>query len=122
MPVGDHPQRVRAGAVQRDYLTGLPLPPGVRDRRAPRIRVRGLPRRCRSRGFRVRVRISDQSSLKGARVALGRRRLRSTRRKSFRVRVPAARLRAGTHRLRIRATDAAGNRSRRVVRFRRCSR
>jgi YVTN family beta-propeller protein len=120
VPVGDHPQRVRLGAIQRSYLPGLPVAAGARDNLAPRIRVRGRPKRCRSRRFRLRVRVKDQSKLRSARAKLRGRRLRRTTKKRFRVRVPARRLDAGRHRVRIVATDVAGNRGRRVVRFRRC--
>ena len=119
IPVGDHPQRVRLGAVSRAVLPALP-PPGVRDRRAPHIGVRDRPRRCRRLNFRLRVRILEQSALRSAEVRLGSRRLWRTRRKSSSVVVPARRLRPGVHRLRFRATDAAGNTARRTVRFRRC--
>jgi YVTN family beta-propeller protein len=120
IPVGDHPQRIRLGAIQRSYVTRLPLAPGARDRARPQIKVRGVPRRCRRSRFRIRIRIIDQSPLKSARVGLGKRRLRKTPRKKFSVRVPFRRLRAGRHRIRIRATDQAGNRAARTVRFRRC--
>ena len=122
VPVGDHPQRVRLGAVRRAYLPGLPVAAGARDNLRPRIRVAGVPRRCSSRGFRARVTVRDQSALRSADTAVGNRRLRRTRRKSFRVRVPVRSLRRGGHRLRVTAVDAAGNRGRRTVRFRRCAR
>jgi hypothetical protein len=63
----------------------------------------------------------EQSALRFADVRRGFRRLRRTRRKNFSVRVPVRGLRPGTHRLRFRATDAAGNRARRTVRFQRCA-
>jgi len=122
VPVGDHPQRVRLGAVDHTLLAGLALAPGERDNLAPHIRVRRVSRRCRRAGFRAHVTIFDQSRLKYAEVARGPRRLRKTRSKSFHVKVNVRRLRPGLHRLRVRAEDAAGNRARRVVRFRRCAR
>ena len=121
VPVGDHPQRVRLGAVNRAYLPGLPPPPGVRDRIRPHISVGGVPRRgCTREPFRARVRIREQSRLRFADLRLDNRRLRRTRRKGFRVLIPARGLRPGVHRLRLRAVDAAGNRAARTIRFRRC--
>jgi YVTN family beta-propeller protein len=122
VPVGDHPQRVRAGAVQLAYLSALPLAPGARDSLRPSVRVRGVPERCRRRAFRVRVEIADQSSLRRAQVTASGRRLRETTRKRFRVRVPVRSLRGGTHRLRVRAVDSAGNRTVHTERFARCAR
>jgi len=92
------------------------------DTRAPRIRVAGVPRHCVTRSFRARVRIGDSSRLRIARVRLDRRRLASSRRKRFRVRIPAASLQPGRHVIRVVATDTAGNRATRKVRFRRCVR
>ena len=92
-----------------------------RDRWRPRIRIRGVPRRrCTARTFRARVRIGEHNPLRRAAASLGRRTLRSTRRKQFYVRVRASGLRRGRHRLAVVAVDAAGNRARRTVRFRRC--
>ncbi|MDX6671889.1 MAG: hypothetical protein QOI91_2252 [Solirubrobacteraceae bacterium] len=122
VPVGDHPQRVRLGAVARSYLPGLAPPPGVRDSRAPYLGVAGMPRSCRRASFSVRVRVREQSTLRFAEVRLDSRRLRRTRSKSFTVRVPVPQLRPGVHRLRLRATDASGNQSRRTLTFRRCAR
>ncbi|MDX6698203.1 MAG: hypothetical protein QOE65_1600 [Solirubrobacteraceae bacterium] len=120
--VGDHPQRVRLGAINRSILPGLPLPAGVKDRLRPSIGVLGvLRRRCHARNFTARVRIREQSVLRFADVRVDSRRLRRTRRKSFSVRVPVAALRPGVHRLRLRATDASGNRASRTIRFRRCA-
>ena len=109
--------------MQHNLLAALPVAEGGRDNLRPRIRVAGLPRRSCTRGsFRVRVRVVDQSRLRGARVAMGSRSLKRTTCKRFRVKIRTQRMRAGRHRVRFRATDAAGNRARRVISFRRCER
>lgn len=84
-----------------------------RDHWKPRIRFRGVRRRCKL--GRVGVRIGEHNRLRRAVASLDGRRVRSTRRKRFAVRVSA-----GRHRLAVVAVDAAGNRARRTVRFRRC--
>ena len=123
IPVGDHPQRVRAGAIQRSYVPGLPLPPGEQDTVRPRIAVGGVPRSCRRKSFVLRVKVTDQSALSSASATLGERRLRETRSKRFRVRVPVAGVRRRVRQpVRVRAVDTAGNRTKRIVRFSRCAR
>jgi hypothetical protein len=118
VPVGDHPQRVRLGAVRHTRLAGLPIAPGARDNLPPYIRVLRA-RRCRHRFFGARIQVFDQSPLRSATVrAPGR--TRRTSRKELRIKVPLNDLRPGAHRLRVRAADAAGNAARRLVRFRRC--
>ena len=121
---GGRPPAARAPRRRAATSTwpGCRIPPGSRDNLKPHLVVRGVPRRgCRRRAFRARVRVYDQSALRGASAALRTRRLRRTRRKSFSVRVPVRHLKRGRrHRLRVGATDAAGNRARKVLRFRRC--
>jgi hypothetical protein len=99
-------------------------PPSARtapaDRSRPRIAIRGVPRRCVSRRFRVRVRIRDRSALQEARARLDGRLLRRTRAKRFRFSVRARRLRTGRHRIGVAAHDVAGNRGLKRVHFRRC--
>jgi YVTN family beta-propeller protein len=121
VPVGDHPQRVRLGVVNRAVLPGLPVPPGVRDRNKPWIGVLRKPRRCRSGNFRIGVNIVERSRLRSASVRLDSRRLVRTARKRFSFVVRARALRPGVHRLRFAATDAAGNTRHRTVKFRRCA-
>jgi hypothetical protein len=99
-----------------------PRDPGSapRDRTKPRIRLGGGPRRgCAPRSFRLQVRIVEQSALRRAALYLDGRRLLNTERKRFSKRVRVA---SGTHRHRlvVSATDAAGNKTRRSVLFRRC--
>ena len=92
------------------------------DRRRPRIRVSGVPRRCARRDFTARVRIFERSRLRGASLRLDGRLLARTRRKRFSRRIRARRARAGVHRLTVTAVDAAGNRATRTARFSRCRR
>src|ERR671914_381061 len=107
VPVGDHPQRVRLGAVKHRRLAGLPIPPGSTDNLEPHIRVLRA-KRCRRRVFRARIQVFDQSPLRSARArAPGR--SRKTRSKEFRIRVPVKELGPGRHKLRVRAVDTAGN-------------
>jgi DNA-binding beta-propeller fold protein YncE len=118
VPVGDHPQRVRLGAVRHTNLAGLPIAPGASDNLPPFIRVLRA-RRCRRVRLRARIQVFDQSPLSLA-AARAPGRSRRTRRKSFRISVPVRNLSPGRHRLRVRARDTAGNVGRRVIRFRRC--
>jgi hypothetical protein len=98
-------------------------PPRPRaDDRAPGIHAAGIPRRCVRRAFRARLRISERwSGLRSVRVALGRRRIASSRSRRLSVRIPVARLRAGRHAITVTARDVAGNTSTRRFGFRRCA-
>jgi hypothetical protein len=122
VPVGDHPQRVRLGAVRHSLLAGLPLAPGAQDAAAPFVRVSGRPRRCRRRSFLLRITVRDQSPPTTTEVRLGSRLLRRTQSTTFRVRVPVRGLARGRHRVRISSRDSAGNVQRRSVRFSSCAR
>lgn len=86
----------------------------------PRISLRGKPRRCVRRSFRLRVRIRSATPLRRSTVSLDGRRLHSTRRARYSVRIPARRLRRGRHRIVVAAVDRNGARGRRTLRFRRC--
>ena len=116
-----------ASFTYRDGVTQTAASPPSACRRAdrwrPRVRVRGVPRRrCVRRAFAARVLAVDHGGLRSVGVRLDRRLLRRGTAKRQRVRVSLRRLRPGSHRLTVTAVDQAGNRGRRVVRFRSCSR
>jgi len=113
-----HGRFLYADGVEQSATSLMPCTP---DLARPRIRIAGVPRGgCVSRGFRLRVRVKDQSALRRVHVRLDRRLIRSTSGARFSALVPARRLRPGRHRLSVAASDRAGNRSRRAVRFKRC--
>jgi len=91
------------------------------DRTAPRIAVRGVPRRrCVRRRFRLRARVADRSGIRRAVVRVDGRPVRRTRRRRFAVTIRAARLRGRRHRITVTAVDGAGNRRTVKRTFRRC--
>lgn len=90
--------------------------------RPPRVTVRGIPRRCASRGFRARIRISSADSRHQATVLLDKKRLRASRKATLRLGVRVRGLRPGSHRLKVIAVDAVGNSTRSAFLFRRCAR
>lgn len=93
----------------------------VIERNDPRISI-GVPRSCVTGPFTARVRISDQSALRGVRVTLDGRTVATTRKKSFDVRIDGRRLSSGNHALTVVAVDTFGNRAARTAPFRRCAR
>jgi hypothetical protein len=91
------------------------------DRKAPRIRITGVPaRRCVRKGFRARVRVREGTRLRRGALFRDKRRLRSTRSKRYSVVVRTRKLRKGRHRVRVVAVDSTGNRRAITRRFRRC--
>ena len=91
------------------------------DRTAPRVRVRGVPRRCVRSNFRAFFRITE-SNFRRVDILLDGRRIKRTVSKRFSVLIRARRLRSGRHRVTAVARDDSGNR--RIVRrrFTRCAR
>jgi hypothetical protein len=75
---------------------------------------------CIAHDFRVRVQVGDRSALRSAQLSVDVRRRLSTTKMTFGVRIAVTRLRPGRHRITVTATDLAGNRASRTVRFRRC--
>ena len=115
--VGDHPQRMRAGVMRREYL------PPSDDATAPRITGARVLRTRTGRALALRV--SEDAELRIAVQRPRRGRWRDVRIVTRTVRAGARRVAlgrlrtAGRYRLAIRATDDAGNDSaRRLVRFR----
>lgn len=102
--------------IPRPASVGAPAHPQARDSRAPAVRA---SRACSSRTLRARVRVDEP--VRSVVVSLNGRRVLRTARASFTVRVPARRLRRGRNRLTVVATDRAGNRSVRTLRFRACA-
>jgi hypothetical protein len=100
--------------------TPTPSPTPSADRTAPRVRLT-IPRRCVSRGFTARFRVSDASGIRRVDVFLDGRRIRRTSRTRFSVRISAARLRAARHTIRVVATDRASNRRTARRSFTRCA-
>ena len=94
---------------------GKKLPPVAR----PRVKMRGVPKRCVSRRFRVRV--TAKGSGLSLVVKIDRRRVRSTKRKKLAFWVSAGHAAPGRHRLSVRATDRFGRRASRSAKFTRCA-
>lgn len=122
LPVGDGPKQIEAAWLPRALLVGDDRSAAGDDDTAPRIRLRGLPRRCARRAFHARVLVSDTSRLRSGQLAVDGRRRRTTAVKRYSVRIAVQGLSAGRHVLRVVAVDRSGNR-RAVERvFRRCAR
>ena len=120
--VGDGPKQIEAAWLPRAVLAGADRPAAAGgDDVAPRIRVRGVPRRCARRPFRARVRVFDASRLRRGHLGVDGRRRRTTAAKRYRVRIPIRGLSAGRHVLRVVAVDRNGNRRALRRGFRRCA-
>jgi uncharacterized repeat protein (TIGR01451 family) len=91
----------------------------VIDTIRPRIRVLGVSG-CISHSKRVRVRITDASALRFARVFVDGKRIKNTRHKSFSVTIRASSLHGSHHTLKVVARDAAGNTRTVTRRFANC--
>jgi hypothetical protein len=100
-----------------------PTPAPAADRKAPLVglTIPRAARRCPSRGFTARIRVSDASGIRRVDVFLDGRRIRRTTRTRFSVRISVGELRAGRHTIRVVATDRAGNRKTVTRRFARCA-
>jgi Tol biopolymer transport system component len=96
------------------------LPAPTPDTRRPRLTLRGIPRGCIRRRFRVRARVVDESPLRTASLRLDRRTLRTARTGRLSAVVRAGRLRRGRHRVALRAADVAGNSAVKTKAFRSC--
>ncbi len=90
------------------------------DRTAPRLVVRGVPRRCASGAFTVRAGATDISGIRRLGIALDGKALATTKRAKLRRRIAAHTLRAGRHKVTLNAVDRAGNRAKLARSFRRC--
>jgi hypothetical protein len=114
----------RDGVTQtvRDSSPCIAAGASPRDDEAPRIRLRGIPRRgCARHRVMARVRVTDNGSgLARAELLVDGRRLLATRRERFSRRIRAPR--RGRRRVTVVAVDNAGNRAVRRARFRRCRR
>ncbi len=90
------------------------------DATALRVKLFGVPTRCVSRPFTVRASATSTLPLRTLRLMVDQRLLARTTRHQLRLRVAVHRLRSGLHRMLVNATDAAGDKATRSVRFKRC--
>jgi ice-binding like protein/Big-like domain-containing protein len=90
----------------------------------PNAVIAGLPspKKCVSRNFKLRVRVSDSTGIGRTDVYLDGRRIKRSRKSSFSVTIKAAALPSGTHKIRVVSRDAAGNKTVRRASFKRCQR
>jgi hypothetical protein len=87
--------------------------------RPPKVTLRGVPNRCRSRAFTARVGIRS-NQLSSVEVRRDSRLIATRKSKSFHVRVGVQGLRAGKHLLTVRARDAKNRSTRKIAQFHVC--
>lgn len=108
----------RDGVTQDVASPSACTPP---DRRSPRIKLAGVPRRgCEEGTLRARIRVLDASRLRRVEVRLNGRRVLRAKAKRVVVRLQRDALRPGFNTLAVTAQDSAGNRARFARRFFRC--
>jgi hypothetical protein len=91
------------------------------DQRRPAVRIARVPKRCTSRNFKLRVRVGDELGVTTD-VFVDKRRVKRSRKRSFKAPIPASRLSSGGHKIRVVSLDDANNRVVRRQRFERCVR
>ncbi|MEA2375187.1 MAG: hypothetical protein QOD53_1650 [Thermoleophilaceae bacterium] len=95
--------------------TGTRLPSVAK----PKVRLSGVPKRCVTRRFRVRVRATGSGLSLVMKV--DKRTVRTTKRKKLRLSISVRHVKPGNHRLRVQATDRFGRRAGRSAKFTRCA-
>lgn len=125
-PIGTYTPVLVAFNKSGQSFTSPPGPPVVvgaeLGHRQARITVAGLPGRCASRAFDLRVAITDSAAIKHARMYLAGRTLIVTARARFRVVITVRSLTPGRHDITVVVHDSADHRVLRTVDFSKCRR
>ncbi len=109
------------GADVYNNESGKPVPNTLPPIGKPKIRIRGVPKRCARKAFNARVRIRSKR-FRVARVYLDGRRIRRRHAKRFSVRIGAVKRRPGRHRLAVRVSQRHGPKGSKRKTFRVCHR